>query len=285
MKITTRRLLAALAVTVATATSANAETIYGVNGANELVTFDSATPNTYASTVTIVGATILNLDFRPNGGALYGLDADNNLYTINTLTGAATLVGNTTISEGFDYGFDFNPVVDLVRVVTDSAANFRVNPNTGTLVSSDPDTTYAAGDPNELSTPGFTGAAYSNNFTGASNTTLFTIDPTLDVLASATNANLGTYVTVGGLGVDVTGLMGFDISALGNVYAALSVDASPSQLYTINLNTGVATLVGGIGSPAGDTILDITAVPEPSTVVLAGLGIAGVRLMFRRRKA
>lgn len=65
------------------------------------------------------------------------------------------------------YGFDFNPVADRIRLVSDRQ-NLRLNPNDGTVVDGDPATAgiqpdsplvYAAGDPNVGTTPRVTGAA------------------------------------------------------------------------------------------------------------------------------
>jgi hypothetical protein len=286
----------ALILTLAGLTaSSQAELIYGLTGANQLVSFDSANPNLFLSTVQITGssADILNIDIRPATGALFGLDGNNNLYTLDINSGVAALVGPTGVSGGFDYGFDFNPTVDRIRVVTDAGGNFRINPLTGaTLTDGTP--TYIAGDVNAGTAPVLTGAAYTNNVNGAVTTTLYAIDAELDILARSTNANAGTYVTQGGLGVDITGLNGFDISGLtGTAYAALSTDAVLSSLYTIDLATGAASLAGGIGAPVGTTILDIAAltpnasaapIPEPSTA-LFGLALTGLVGLARRRRA
>jgi len=277
------------ALTTAAFTSASAETIYGVNGSNSLLTFDSATPGTIVTSVPITGTSgdVLNIDIRPATGQLFGLDFNNNLYTINALTGAASLVGGTTISSGFDYGFDFNPTVDRIRVITDAASNFRLNPNTAGTTN-DLALDYITGDPNDAATPTLVGAAYTNNFAlnfGGS-TTLYAIDSALDILARSTNANNGTYVTQGSLGLDVTGLLGFDISGqTGTAYASLSTDGFTSSLYSIDLLTGAATSIGGIGS--NQTILDIaapSAVPEPATT-LFGLAVVGAAALRRRRAA
>lgn len=277
-------LVAAVAATLLTAPQrANAETIFGITGANELVSFDSATPNSLLTTVAITGASIINIDFRPATGGLYGLDGINDLYLLNRFTGVASFVGTPGISGGFDYGFDFNPTVDRIRVVTDDGQNFRVNPNDGSLTATDGALDYTAGDPNDAATPALSGAAYTNNVATATTTTLYGIDANLDILARSTNANGGLYVTQGDLGLDVTGLLGFDISGpTGVAYASLSTDGFSSSLYTIDLATGAATFVGGIGSASGTTILDISAVPEPTTTVLVGLG--ALALLARRRR-
>jgi hypothetical protein len=61
-----------------------------------------------------------------------------------------------------------------------------------------------------------------------------------------TSPNGGALTNINPLGVNVSGDVGFDIDAGGTAFAALTVGGL-SQLYTINLATGAATLVGSIG--------------------------------------
>ena len=37
-----------------------------------------------------------------------------------------------------EWGFDFNPTVDRIRVVNDAGFNLRLHPDTGVIVDSDP---------------------------------------------------------------------------------------------------------------------------------------------------
>jgi hypothetical protein len=68
--------------------------------------------------------------------------------------------------------------------------------------------------------------------------------------------------------------------------ASLSRPGGTSGLFGINLNTGVATMIGAIGN--GLTIVDIAVqqVPEPETLALAMAGLFGlfaVRRLSRRQ--
>src|ERR1044072_2056295 len=109
---------------------------YALTGSN-LVSFDLAAPNTALTTVSIVGLTagetLVGIDFRPANGLLYGLGvnagADTGaLYVISTRTGVAGAVGSFAsvgdLPPG-NFGFDFNPSVDRIRVTTDTGLNFR----------------------------------------------------------------------------------------------------------------------------------------------------------------
>jgi hypothetical protein len=262
--------------------TAHAEPIIGLTVANSLVTFDSATPGTATAPVPVTGLgggeTLHAIDRRPANGFLYGLGSLNNLYTVNATTGAATLIGGGGFSlNGISFGFDFNPVVDRIRVTSHLDQNLRLNPNDGTLTATDTLLAYAAGDPNAGVNPNVVGSAYTNSFAPSPRmtpgTTLYDIDSNLDILAIQNPPNNGTLNTVGALGIDlISELLGFDISGV----TGTGFLANGSSFYTVNLATGAATLVGNTAAPligiAAQT--GVAAVPEPSslTALFAGLG-------------
>lgn len=267
--------VAALA-SVSWATAAHADEIVGVTVDNELVTFDSSAPGTVTDTVAItglaVGENIVGLDFRPADGRLYGLGSTSVLYSIDSDTGAATAVGVafTPALAGTDFGFDFNPAVDRVRVVSDSNSNFRLNPDSGALAATDTSLAFDVLDTNTLADPNVVGVAYDRDTKGTTVTTLFGIDSGVDALVrigsadgTPTSPNSGVLTTIGALGVDTTGTVGFDIVSKSSdtAYAALQTPAATtSGLYTVNLSTGAATLVGTIG---GDKVIrDIAVVND-----------------------
>jgi len=230
----------------------------------QLVQFNSATPGTIVSQVPVTGlgfgAELLGLDARPLTGELFALGRTA-LYTLDPATGAVTQVGPAfggALPAG-NYGIDFNPSIDRIRVVTRDDANFRLNPNNASLAGSDTNLAYAAADVNFGQDPDVRGLAYDSNTAGAASTTLFGIDANRDVLVrqggvggALPSANSGQLFTIGSLGIDVTNIpdapVGFDISPSGTAYAALTVGGGFSQLYTVNLTTGAVTLVGSIGT-------------------------------------
>jgi len=240
---------------------------------NQLLQFSASAPNAIISATTVkglnAGDSLVGIDYRPATGQLYALGVNGamgRLYTINPLTGAANAVGagftlpqSMGASAGKDYGFDFNPTVDRIRVVADSRDNFRAHPDTGAAVS-----------PADLAlTPGavVTGVAYDRNFAGSKMTTLYAIDPNADQLVtiggidSAPSPNGGVVRPIGPLGVNAANDVGFDITvgAEGSAYASLTVNGKPG-FYTIDLKTGAATMVGIIGN-GGVAIKDIAAAP------------------------
>lgn len=154
--------------------SASAATIFGVDETNRLVSFSSAAPGTLMSSVKISGAnsSIEALDFRPLNNTLYGLGTDRVVYTINTMTGVATAASAALGIEGSVFGFDFNPTIDRVRIVSNTNNNYVYNPNDGSLTGAPTTTTlgYAAGDPNAGRDPGVSAAAYTSSTFGAPGT-------------------------------------------------------------------------------------------------------------------
>ncbi len=262
--------------------------VFAITDTNELLRFDTASPTVATSVGTIsglqAGEHIEGIDFRPLTSQLYALgivDGDTSdegrIYTIDITTGAATQVGSTpfstTLPSSADYGFDFNPAVDRIRIVNNGEQNLRVHPVTGALAASDTALAYAAGDANFGIEPVITGSAYSNNVTGTAFTTLYSIDFNGARLVrqggvdgpTSQSPNLGQLTTVGtGLGITLDrAAMGFDIDGHnGRAYAAFNVPSS-NGFYTVNLTTGAATLVGTIGD--GTAILrDIAVITPPA---------------------
>jgi hypothetical protein len=239
---------------------------------------------TIAITNIAAGETLVGIDFRPQNGFLYGLgvNAATNtatLYAISTRTGVAAIVGGLTpgqitlTTDGVTlidlpdpatvgYSFDFNPAVDRIRVTTESGLNFRINPTTGLAV--DTDGVTAGNQPDTPLNGGSTsvaGAAYTNNAPNAAVTTLYTLDAATNSLFIQNPANGGTQtagqlVTFNGATLDFT-QASFDIAAgvnapatgapvlSGSGYALLTVGGT-TALYSIDLTTAVATLVGNL---------------------------------------
>ncbi len=296
MKTHTRSLLVPAVALIALGMTATtrSEIIIGLTGGNGIISFDSASPGTTTPLLPITGLAsgvlIVGIDRRPqdgaNNGLLYGLGRSGTtgtIYTINTATGAATLVSTLSVplASANSFGIDFNPTVDRLRIVSDTNQNLRANVDTGATIV-DGTLAFAAGDPNAGGFPFVDSIAYTNNFGGATTTTLRGIDVALDRLVIQDPPNAGTLNTSTALGVgNVFPFAGYDISGLtGTAYASLGGGAATTQaigFYTLSA-TG-ATLVGPIGGVAFASIVDIAApvgTPVTSQVPDGGTGLVGL---------
>lgn len=256
------------------ATAAFASPILLTTTTNQLITIDNATPGTVQSSVAISGLVagdeVRGIDFRPATNQLFLLGTTT-LYTVNTNSGVLTAVGasNQFTLNGTLFGFDFNPTVDRIRVTSDTGQNLRLNPITGGLAVADSNLNGAA--------TGLVASAYTNNFAGAATTLLYGIGS--GNLYTQNPPNNGTLNLVGSLGVP--GIVGMDIRPDGMAFAVNS-----NSLYTVNLTTGAASLVGQIGSGTlGVTGLAApTPIPEPGSFLLLSLGLAALTAVRSRRR-
>ncbi len=259
--------------------------VYAVTENQTLIRFNSNAPNAILGGVAISGLganeTIRGIDFRPATNQLYALGSFSNLYTINLVTGRASRVNAAPFStplSGSSFGFDFNPTIDRIRVVSDSNQNLVLNPITGAVQLNATPLFYKAGDVNEGRDPNVLASAYTNNFPGATTSQLYGLDTGLDILVKQAN-NTGVLDTVGSLGVDISDQAGFDISGVtGRAYASVQDrNLGQSTFWSIDLNTGQATMIGMIGG--GAQVGAIAVIPAPGALAMLAAGglVAGRR--------
>ncbi|HSW13395.1 MAG TPA: DUF4394 domain-containing protein [Solimonas sp.] len=240
-----------------------------------------ATPSApIAITGLAASETLLDIDFRVTGNGrrnrqLVGISNQSRLYVIDPATGAATqgqslkdsgnaavALDDTTIT-----GVDFNPVPDLLRVITGGDQNLRINVDTA-VAALDSSLSNTVVQPYA--------AAYSNSFVGSTSTTLYAIDFTTANLlriggdpatggactpppADAGNPNCGvvTFIGAGVAAPPLSGLGDMDIVGGRNGYALAAVQSiggGPSRLVRINLGTGAGTSLGDIGGASGTPV-------------------------------
>jgi hypothetical protein len=298
-----KQLLIATALILAPAMAATGEPLVGLTLTNQLVRFSSTNPGS-VTTSSITGLTagdmLVGIDQRPADNLLYGVAIDSGpggantgvgrIYTINPTTGAATLASTLAADPadstapfpfasvtGSFFGVDFNPVVDRLRVVSDTGQNLRINVATG-LTQFDVAAAYAGSDANAGSPHMVVASAYNNNTAGAGSTTLFALDAALSTLDTQAPANDGTLNTLAIASSSIFADSTFDISgATGTGYVVLD----GLTLATINLATGEVTEVGVIGTVG--SISGLTAiVPEPGSLLMAAPGLLLVALIRRR---
>ena len=262
------------------------ERIFAVTESNKLIVFNAGQPRkaTTVGTITgLQGAEKLNgIDFRVSRGILYGLGSSGRLYTIDTKTAGAKAVGSgeplAFNLQGSEYGFDFNPVVDRIRIVSDAGQNMRAHPDTGAAVDGNPnqdgvqpDAALAWG-PNEPDRDNrkarIVAAAYTYNKQNEKITTNYAIDAQSGSLVMqgskegatpSVSPNTGQLFRVGSLGVSSFNKAHFDIADVtGAAFVAIE-HGKASRLYLLDLDTGAAKLIGTIGG--GETVRGISVEP------------------------
>ncbi|WP_338770214.1 DUF4394 domain-containing protein [Massilia sp. METH4] len=231
--------------------------VFALTSGNRLISFNRDAPGTVRTTATVSGLqggeTLLGIDYRPADGKLYALGSTGRLYTIDTESGMATLKSTLvadaadttapfTALAGSDFGVDFNPVADRLRVVSNTGQNLRINVDTGATTTDGAINGGAAG-------TAITASAYTNSFAGTGTTTLYALDSGTDMLYIQNPPNNGTLATPVALGVDAGSTNGFDIDARTNMGYVIATVGGARNLYSINLaaTTNASTLVGAIG--------------------------------------
>jgi len=232
------------------------------------------------------GEQLVGIDRRPKTGEIYAvgkLGTTGRLYTVNPTTGVATFVailvtaptstsagGTPIVLSGTEFGVDFNPVPDALRIISDTGQNLRVIPSPRTpatgpaLKAGD---TFTDGPLNVAGAPapGVTGAGYTNSGvsgTQPATTTLYDIDTARDLLVRQNPPNAGGLETVGPLGFPAGTRAGFDIVSTPSgefAFAALTLEGpvALTVLFQVDLATGLAQPIGVV-NPAF-TLQGITA--------------------------
>lgn len=219
--------------------------IFGLTCANQLVVFGSENPETLAREVPITGmsagAAMLGIDFR--GGALYGIGSDSRMYSVDTLSGAATAMGSALAPapQGTHFGLAYDAVRDLLHLSgVESNQSLVIDAGTGSIAVQ-PGMAYAADDAHFGIDPAVTAEAYLGP-------ALFGIETNANAIVKVSQQT-GEVTTVADLPFNVYLCGGLDVDTDGTAYAALSTD-NGSELYTVDLLTGSTELLGSIaGSP------------------------------------
>lgn len=268
-------LAAAAAVALAPAAQAQSSTAnlraVGLTADNELIAFRTAAPRATSQLIgTITGtlpadAEIVGIDYRVQDGKLYAVGRGGGVYTIDTGNATATFVNQLVVAgvpvvlDGNRFGVDFNPAADRLRIVSDSGQNFRHNVNAGGVTLADGTLNNGAVPP--VTVTGIASSAYTNNDDAAANpaaastgTVLFNINAATGSLVLQIPPNSGGINNVGALGTGPTAArVGFDIYTVTNragatvsnlAFATLSDDSGASQLYSVDLSSGVASAIG-----------------------------------------
>jgi hypothetical protein len=292
---TAARLAFAFTSFAAATFTARAQLAYVVDAAGLLSSFDVTTPGTRTS-IGSLGFSVSGIDFRPGTSTLYAFRSNNvgspgtaGIYTVNTATGAATLVGSgfatSLLGGSTTFGFDFNPTTLQgdgslrIRLTGDTGLNLRLNSDTGLISDTD---TALSGTITSANAVAYTRTDFAS---AGGATTLYYIDPTTDTLNTSSAPNGGVTTSVGSLGFDFIGNTNFDIFTAGSTHTGYA--SNGNDFYSINLSTGAATFIATNTANFRSGIAVFTSpIPEPSTyAALAGVAVLGLAVTARRRRA
>lgn len=252
---------------------ARKESVVAVTATNQLIRFNAGQPSRLLSSVALSGLqpgeTVLGIDYRVVKGQLYALGSSGRLYRVDAASGAASAVGGPipVPLTGTEYGVDFNPTVDRVRVVANTGQNLRLHPDTGAVVDgnaaldglqTDGLLRYTDGDLNAGKAASVVAAAYTYNKTDEKVTTNYAIDANFGTLLMqgsmegvqpVVSPNTGLLRTVGALRAGSFQRAAFDIADVsGAAFAALTgAGDKGSRWVEIDLKTGAAKTLGTIG--------------------------------------
>ena len=257
---------------------------YALTLDNKLIYINAKNPDVILNSAPITGLKpnekLLGIDFRPAGGQLYGIGSRSELYTINTKTGVADIIYDAPFAATVDLALsavDFDPVNDLIHVVSPLGRNLFINPvpTDGGIISYYNGNIFDAADGQGSATVQIIAAAYTHNRAAATTTELYDIDIKKDKLFKHAPGETGALTAVGPLGFDVEGVGGFDINPEGTIaLAALTLKATgKTGLFTIDLATGKATKVG-------DCSATITSVAIPTDPIAYAVNPANELLIF-----
>lgn len=233
-----------------------------------VLSFDRATPATLKGSIAVSGLLpnekLVGLDVRPADGLLYALSNQARLYTLNAATGVATFKAVLVAAAGDDnpytaltgsqFGVDFNPVADRLRVVSDTGLNLRIDVTTGATITDGVINGAAAA---------ITASAYTNAVAGTTSTQLYSLDAAGGQVYLQDPPNNGTLTAPIALGGTFAGANGFDIDARNNTAYAALTSAGSTALYTVPLTAGgTATRIGTIGT--GEALTGMALI-QPAT--------------------
>jgi len=185
------------------------------------------------------------LSFGKAAGTLYATDFANNLYTVNPATGKATLVGSTGI-----------PAVPFIPAFVNPDGSFNIYD----------ENLFDAGGKLFANFDAFTFNPATSEVTIAISPALYQIDTNTGAATKVAATDMG-LVTISNVNGTVYGFSG-----------------ATSQVVTLDVLTGNTSVVSGF-DPALGILGGAAAVPtpEPTAIVLTGLGMAGI-LVWRRRQ-
>lgn len=245
--------------------------IYGLTRVNRnLVKFSSDNPELIRELLPITGITsgqvLVGMDVRPVSLELYAIGYHDTsrtyqLYSINKTNGVATAVGSSgkiNLGIGEKIGFDFNPTVDRIRVISSNDSNFRLHPLTGAIAATDTSFSYNSADINMGKNPYVSSVAYTNSYKGTTTTGLLGIDDSIGAFVSVVPPNQGFLNTL------ASSILPFNLADLTN-----DLDFFYDSTTTLN----IGFMAANTGSSANDVLYSLTTAGAVTMIDTIGLGV------------
>lgn len=179
-------------------------------------------------------------------GTIFAVDFANDLYTVNPVTGVATLIGLTGI-----------PALPFIPLSPTGDADGSFNFYDENL--------FGAG-----------GKLYANLDTGVFDPTTFKITQGIAPMLYQINPLTGHATLVAPVPFGLTSV----VNVNGTVFA---FDGATSQVVTLDVAIGITTRVSDLDPAVGIIDGATAAVPEPVTIALTGIGLALLIVSKRRR--
>ena len=251
----------------------NEKTLTGLNSGTLLYSMDF-NPRDAGTAVVSTGLSGLGSD-----GQSYSIDTGTGTLTLRGTPDTTEPLNDKAVE------IDYNPRAGLnadgtpgpgagrvYRVTSSTGQNYRRQSDSGAKVAADSSFAYVTGDANAGRSVVVSALAYTNSGVAATvpaSTVAYVLDSQNDVLSvlggtsvnttntdgrnaaagtcptTVANPDCGQLRTVGRLGTDISGFVGFDILNAGEAYATAFADGT-YNLYSVNLLNGQMTFITGI---------------------------------------
>jgi hypothetical protein len=261
-RVNMTRLLSVMAVWVTLIGSASAaETFWGLTTDHTLVRFSSAAPGTILATLPITGLAggehLVGIEVEFPEGTFVGVSNVGRVYSINRLTGALTQLfpSQPVVTPAGSAFAVTDEWLSTLLVISDTGSGMAIFKHTGeqaALTGMPPSTHLVALAWHEIPGPGI-GPTYR-----------FGIDATTDTLyrVEQQSGRVSGVTAIGPLTVDTSEAAGMESGTYSEVlYATLTV-AGVAGLYTIDPETGHATLAGALAAPITSLAADRQGYPQ-----------------------
>jgi hypothetical protein len=188
---------------------------------------------------------LIGIDFRVQNNTMYAVGDKGGIYTVSlnagsegTLTKVSQL---TTPLQGTNFGVDFNPAADRLRVISDFGQNLKHNLNINNTETNNP-----------LSASSVPAAAYTNNdLQSGTATTLFDLITSTGQVAIQSPPDLGFLIPTGlcgpmgpNAGLDIFSDLSNGKTISNTAFATFIPPGGRAGLYTVDVLTGACSPVG-----------------------------------------